>query len=73
MTERRRCDAILEPRAWRRGRPKRCQHPARFRQRGSDGRAILQGEYVCGRHVRPALMDNGDSVRKPWIVEPIAE
>jgi hypothetical protein len=47
----------------------RCPNPAKFRvQAAQAGQVVWEGEYVCGRHVRPALMDNGDSVRKPWIV-----
>lgn len=59
-----------------------CTYPAKFRIRarseygGNDvdpNVVSWQGEYVCGIHVRPALMDNGDSVWKPWIIERLEE
>lgn len=60
-----RCDYIM-----RRARiVDRCPHRARYRVVRSDtGTPPYEGEHACGRHVRPALMDNGDSVWKPWRV-----
>lgn len=52
-----------------------CDNPARYRVRGApdrihpQGTVSLSGETPCGLHVRPYLMDNGDSVWRPWIVE----
>lgn len=51
-----------------------CRYPAKFKVRGNPGRdgreqISVAGEAPCGLHVRPYLMDNGDSVRAPWIVE----
>ena len=52
----------------------RCPHPAKYRVQSRDRRtgepngAPFEGEYVCGRHVRPALLDNADSVWRPWLV-----
>lgn len=77
----RQCEARTQPRRRRGiwGLTHRCLSPVKFRVRPADrfGRpdptkVAWTGEYVCGRHVRPYLMDNGDSVWKPWIVEPLA-
>jgi hypothetical protein len=76
------CETVTEGRSHRRGPAciperagHRCIHPARFRVQAADRHGGVDpsavaagGEYVCGTHVRPALMDNGDSVWKPWIV-----
>lgn len=53
-----------------------CDNPAKFRVRGAPDRhgrekVSLAGDTPCGLHARPYLMDNGDSVWKPWIVEPL--
>ena len=76
--ERPTCDAWTEtrygPRPFRRLLlSHRCPNPARFRVRAAEARKVPWGpEQPCRRHVRPYLMDNGDSVRKPWIVEAIS-
>lgn len=58
----------------------RCPNPARFtvvanrkpyRDSGGGWPWRADGPNACGVHVRPALMDNGDSVWKPWVVERI--
>lgn len=69
------CEAHTRPGpgGWWKSRGHRCTRPAKYRVIGNidrhGGQSIpMEGEFVCGTHVRPALMDNGDSVWKPWIV-----
>jgi hypothetical protein len=54
-----------------------CRNPARYRvtanhRHGETNKVSAAGEYPCGLHVRPYLMDNGDSVWAPWVVTPLA-
>lgn len=83
MDERRKCEAWATERSGVSARFDRdypCPHPAKYRVRPRDPltgmvdptRHCVGGEYVCGRHVRPALMDNGDSAWWPWLVERLA-
>lgn len=55
-----------------------CPHLAKYRVTGNHHprwgtKVSASGETPCGIHVRPYLMDNGDSVWKPWIVTRLAD
>lgn len=72
----RRCEEWTLPRKTRSlwGLNHRCRNPARFRVQSRDpDKAYIGGEYLCGLHIRPALMDNGDSAWKPWLVYRLTE
>ena len=50
----------------------RCPHPAKYRVGDTRPHYSPPERFVCGRHVRPYLMDNGDSARAPWTVEALS-
>lgn len=72
MTAEIRCESTTRP--TRRRLEHQCHNKARFKvvgnkRRDDDSNSIpWDGEHQCGAHVRAFLMDNGDSVWKPWIV-----
>lgn len=46
----------------------RCVNPAKYGVSSNKRNKVPPEDEVCGVHVRPYLMDNGDSVWKPWNV-----